>query len=373
MICRPDASILGFIQFLRNEDFRVSTSEAALIGRALATFAEPDRLMSRNLCRAVCCQRIDDWRRFDALFDDYWSRSSDTPEALDDAIPAVQANAPGGVAGIGTGVDVFKKDQDRSEGYGAGAGRQTTLARADFRFLTDPSAMRHVERLAERLAKQLRRRRSRRKIVSRRTGSLAVRQTLRAGIRTAGIPVIPWYSMKRNDPPGIVVLHDVSHSMTFNNPLLFRFSRGLIKRCTTAEAFVFHTRLFRVTPVLRESSLTRMRELLEQKNHLWLGGTCIADSLAEFRQKFAAQVLKSHTNLIVISDGIDSNEPERLAVELGSLKRQCQRVIWLNPMLERAGFNPHKESVRNIRRNVDKLLPAHSLEALQRCIQAVRG
>jgi len=159
--------------------------------------------------------------------------------------------------------------------------------------------------------------------------------------------------------------------MTFNNPLLFRFTRGLVRRFGTAEAFVFHTRLFCVTPMYREVSLTRMKERLEENNWLWMGGTCIADSLTEFSARFASSTMRANTMLVIISDGFDSNGPEQLAVELRSLKRRCRRLVWLNPMLEREGFNADKEAVWNVRRNVDYLLPAHSLDALRRCIRAI--
>ena len=369
---QSSANILGFVHCLRAAEFDVSTQDAALIGRALTDFSNPDLGLSRSTCRALCCRSKQEWLRFDALFDAYWfpqyGQDQETPESkMDD----VSSGGGGGLAGIGTGTDVFDSYKRDDAGVGAGAGRQTTLAKADFRFLNNQAAMRRIEELAERLAQQIRSRTSRRRTLTRRAGQLAVRPTLRASVRTGGLPLQPWFARRRLEPPNLVVLHDVSHSMTFNNPLLFRFTRGLVRRFNTAEAFVFHTRLFRVTPIFRETSITRMREMLEQNNRLWLGGTCIADSLAEFRAQFAQQVVKTNSLLIIISDGFDSNEPEQLATELKWLKQRCRRVVWLNPMLEREGFNPEKEAVWNVRRNVDRLLPAHSLDALRRCVQAL--
>ena len=278
-------NILGFVRWLRGMEFDVSAADAVLIGRALTGLPSPDPQISRYACRALCSRSKDEWQRFDSLFDTYWFPESDlTAEGSghEDAEPSPPGI--GGLAGIGTGVDVFKSyDADTA---GAGAGRQATIAKADFRFLDNRNAMRRVEELAERLAKQMPVRLSRRRKLTRQAGQLALRPTLRASVRFGGLPLDPWFSRRRSEPRNIVLLHDVSHSMTFNNPLLFRFVRGLVRRFNTTEAFVFHTQLFRVTPMYREASITRMRELLEHNNKLWLGGTCIADSLAGFRAQY---------------------------------------------------------------------------------------
>lgn len=364
-------SILGFARHLREADFDVTSTEAILMGRALRAFSIPDVRLSRNACRAVCCRCREDWQRFDELFEAYWLYRGDDAERGDGRDGEGTAGGTGGLAGIGTGTDVFDTYKQDDAGLGAGAGRQTTIARADFRFLNDRSAMRRVELLAEQLATRIPLRFGRRRKITRRSGPLALRPTLRNSVRRGGLPLDPRYFTRKPELPRLVMLHDVSHSMTFNNPLLFRFTRGLVRRFGTAEAFVFHTRLFRVTPMYREESLTRMQERLEENNWLWMGGTCIADSLAEFGRRFASSTLQSDSVLIILSDGFDSNAPEQLAMELGKLKRRCRKLIWLNPMLEREGFNPDKEAVHNVRRNVDCLLPAHSLDALRRCIRAL--
>jgi uncharacterized protein with von Willebrand factor type A (vWA) domain len=160
--------------------------------------------------------------------------------------------------------------------------------------------------------------------------------------------------------------------MTFNNPLLIRFTRGLARHLKKSKVFVFHTRLFPATEIFREKTLSRMRDALERNNRLWLGGTCIADSLLEFREKYAQEIIKPGSVVMIISDGFDTNNPDHLASELKWLKARCSKVVWLNPMLGREGFNADKEDVWNIRRNVDHLLPAHSLESLRGSIRMIR-
>ena len=159
--------------------------------------------------------------------------------------------------------------------------------------------------------------------------------------------------------------------MTFNNPLLVRFTRGLICRFHDSHAFIFHTRLHQATGIFRQRTMEQMKIELERNNRLWLGGTCIADSLHEFRRSYGKRLLTPSTRVIIISDGLDSNDLERLERELAILKRQSRMILWLNPMLGRSGFDAEKREVRSIRKRVDHLLPAHNLASLRRSIRVL--
>ena len=190
-------------------------------------------------------------------------------------------------------------------------------------------------------------------------------------MKYGGTPVHPLFSKRQKDPPHIIILHDVSHSMAWNNPLLFRFARGLIRAFPMSEAFAFHTRLFRVTELYRERSLDIMRSRLEARNHLWLGGTCIADSLRYFIQRFGNQYIRSDSIILIISDGFDTNEPETLGEQLQHLKSIARKLIWLNPMLGREGFEPDAAFLQYAASNVDYIGPAHSLESLENAINYI--
>ena len=364
--------IVGFVHYLRESGFKVSQEQSKLIGQSLSALAIPDRDLSGIICRAICCQRDDEWNRFQALFDHYWSEQK-TQSSPDVERPGElgKVNNGSGLSGISGGSDNEIGWHDDTDSATSGAGRQSTITKADFRFLRDSAAMRKIESLTDRLALRIRPRPGRRRVLDRKSGQLAIAQTLRASIKTGGFPAPPWYAKRRPEPPRLIILHDVSHSMTFNNPLLFRFTRGLVKHFKHSQAFVFHTRLYPVTSILRNSSVIRIQQKLEANNRMWFGGTCIADSLNEFIESYGSSTIKSDSIVIIISDGIDSNQPEQLAQALQAISKRCKRIHWLNPMLERDGFNAEKDAIKNIRCNVNSLLPAHSLGALQRCVKAL--
>lgn len=359
-----------FSRYLRQHGFQIGIGEISDSMRALNSLPEPDRDRSEYYLRSVFCRNPEQWQQFQDLFNHYWYQAETVNTTRETKLTPQLKQQTNNVSGIaGTSTDHFKAMEETSAGVGAG--KQNTIGKADFRFLNDAGAMREAERLAERLAQQLKKKIKRNKKIVTRGRVINIRHTLRASLGTGGIPLYPRYSLRVRQPPRLLVLHDVSHSMTWNNPLLFRFVRGLVNVFHDTEAFVFHTQLHHVTGLFRTRSLTKMRQQLEAKNNLWLGGTCIADSLASFNKDYA-WMLNGQTRVILISDGFDTNEPALLARQLQHIKRRADRVIWLNPMQAREGYDANNATAQAARPHVDCIAPAHSLDSLRSILNALR-
>ena len=358
--------VARFVHHLRAHDFDVSTRDGADMLASLESLGWMDYQAFYGSSRSICSKSAADWKKFPRVFDSFWRSQSDDSAGGELAMP-VFTRAPGAYTGLAGATEVFSEFDDLDPGS-VGAGRQITISKADFRFLGNAAAMKEVEFLAEKLARTIKSTPGRRKTVKSRGRAPSIPATTRLAVRYGGVAARLRYSTRRREPPRLVIIQDVSHSMTFNNPLLTRFARGIVRRFNNAEAFVFHTRLYRITPLFRRLSLPALQRRLEQNNRLWLGGTCIADSLEQFRSMHGASSLKAKSVVVIMSDGCDSNSPDRLHHELESLRRAAGKVIWLNPMLGRKGFNADKPEVQGIRSRVDALLPAHSLESLRDCI-----
>ncbi len=371
---QPVERLLGFIHYLRDEGYTVGISEITDILAGLDNGKLANRRHARNVIRALACQDADDWQRFNELFMDYWYVPEETIDTSQPDNPAMRGHDRGSITGIGGSTEQLPEQLGGLTGLkGSGAGRQKTISKADFRFLNDRKAMLEVEQLAEQLAEQLNRR-LRRKTRIRQSGvRLAIRQTIRRNLAHGGFPVKPCFRDRRREPLHIVILHDVSQSMAWNNPLLFRFARGIARAFRNSDIYAFHTQLFRVTEFYREQSLTVMKQRLEDRNHLWMGGTCIAESLGKFNYYHAARALTRHTVFIMISDGFDTNEPEYLARELARVRKAVKKIIWLNPMLGREGYEPDRNSMRAAMPFIDRHAPAHSLDALKSTMNYIAG
>lgn len=369
---QPTGRLIGFIHYLRYEGFTIGIQEILDALTSLDDQALTDKKQLKHILRSLTCHSLLEWQQFEALFNRYWlpvkgvageeGEEGDGPELL--FTPPTNK-----VTGFsGSSHEAPDLIQDMSKETSAGAGRQNTFSKADFRFLNNHQAMMEIERLAEQLARKLMRRLSYQNVI-RPTGSkIDIRQTIRRNLSHGGHPKQIFYKNRVRKPIHLVILHDVSHSMTWNNPLLFRFARGLIRSFKSSDVFAFHTELFKVTEYYREPSIEKMRQQLEARNHLWMGGTSIAESLHEFNTRYAARTLSAKTVFIIISDGFDTNKPAQLVAELKTIQNATKKIIWLNPMLGREGYNPDKGTMLEAKPYIDKHAPAHSLESLQQAV-----
>ena len=69
--------------------------------------------------------------------------------------------------------------------------------------------------------------------------------------------------------------------------------------------------------------------------------------------------------MLFISDGLDKNHQSDLLVQMERLKKNCKHLVWLNPLLRYKKFLPKSVSIKRILKNVDALLPIHSLESIE--------
>src|SRR4029077_16033378 len=110
-----------------------------------------------------------------------------------------------------------------------------------------------------------------------------------------------------------------------------RFIHGVVDAFREAEAFVFHTRLVHVSDSLRERDVSRAIDRLALMAEGIGGGARIGESLATFNRWHAARVINSRPAVMILSDGYDTGEPERLATEMARLRRRCRRIRRPNP------------------------------------------
>jgi uncharacterized protein with von Willebrand factor type A (vWA) domain len=352
---------------MRRQGFAVGVQETLDALRLATTDALWDEPIMRDGLRSLLCQSRDEWLRFDPLFEQFWypRRLAQAAQSRrrDPRMPRDTRAA--GVTGLGhTAADESAAASD-NDVRGGGAGRQKALARSDFRFLTERAEMLAMAQLAERLAKLMRQRLTRRDRNLKRGKKIHLRRTLRNSLAYGGLPLVPAYRERKRQWPRLVLMLDISHSMARYSELLARFVRGLVLRLPEAEAFLFHTRLHRVTDLFRQTDVDTLRKRLERLAPLWMGGTRIADSLNQFNRLYNRRLVTSRSIVIIMSDGFDSDHPALLVEELRLLRKRAQRVLWLNPMLGWDDHDPDEGVLQAVRPLLDLLAPAHSVASLE--------
>ena len=243
------------------------------------------------------------------------------------------------------------------------------LRQADFDSMT-PEEFARARRLAEQLPPPVDRVRRRRHERAAR-GTLDLRATL-ARMARAPHTLAPAFTRARRELPPIVVLLDVSGSMDRYARLLLHYVHGLARRHVGIHVFTFGTRLTNITRCLRDRdpdlALQRAGELVGD----WKGGTRIAACLAEFNRLWARRVLGSNAAVLLMTDGLDRDEPGILAEEAARLRRSAHQLVWLNPLLRYDGFEPRAAGVRALLPHVDRFLPVHNLASLADLGRALR-
>jgi len=361
--------VVGFTRMLREQGFPVGVREALDALRIARRCDVTDQRRLRWGLRALLCTGRREWQVFDTLFDTYWWTGARTAvqRAGGGGAGRRQAGEGGSPRGGARDVDRPGPGDDRSvPGAGArqGASAASVHERADFNRLADPGQLREMEHLVEHLARRMRRRIARRARITREGRRVHVGRTVRNSLRYGGIPLELAFRKRRRELPRLVFVLDVSRSMSLYSYLFLRFARGIVSVFRDADAFVFHTRLVRVTEALREADVARVRDKLAVLSLGWSGGTRIGECLKRFNRDYAPRVLNRRTVVVIVSDGLDTGPPAVLEDQLRRMRRRVRRMVWLNPLLGREGYEPLAGGMQAALGVVDVFAPAHSLESL---------
>jgi uncharacterized protein with von Willebrand factor type A (vWA) domain len=368
--------LAGFARTLRDNGFKVGLAETRDALAILQSPAGARRSSLKPALRALFAATRSDWERFDEVFDAYWSGTGMRRKATLSGEPAASAaplrrlgqaaaSSPHGLPDhVERRAHADGDDAADPGGRREGASRAENLSHTDIRHVADPDEIAKVHALAARLARTMRARLVRRQQARRRGRRLDIRRTIHRNVSRGGTPLDLVWRRRKVKPLRLVVLLDASGSMNLYTAFFVRFLHGVVDAFREAEAFVFHTRLAHVSPSLRDRDVTRAVERLALMAQGIGGGTRIGDSLATFNRWHARRVINSRTAVIIVSDGYDTGEPERLAAEMARLRRRCRRIIWLNPLIGWQDFRPEARGMQAALPHVDLFAPAHNLESL---------
>jgi uncharacterized protein len=369
--------LAGFARTLRDNGFKVGLAETrdGLEILMLPMAKRPASL--KSALRSLFCATHSDWERFDEIFDAFWQRRGRrrmrtlTGTSTESHAPlrrAADAGAGQGSTGLPDHTQRHGNGDGRtsSDGRGRreGASRFDNLASVDLRHIVDPTDVAQTNALAARLARVMRARLVRREQIRRRGRRLDLRRTIHRNVSHGGTPVELAWRRRKIKPLRLVVLLDASGSMSLYTSFFVRFLHGVVGAFHEAEAFVFHTRLAHVSASLRDRDVARAVDRLSLMAQGIGGGTRIGDSLAAFNQWHARRVINTRTAVMIVSDGYDTGEPERLASEMRRLRRRCRRIIWLNPLIGWRDYSPRARGMQAALPYIDLFAPAHNLESL---------
>lgn len=345
--------ITGFMAHLRFNGIMVGVFESESALQAMTTIDAWDVTETRLALKAICANNAGRFERFDELFDAYWfnagrerKRQQQAQEtALDKNRWSNRSIFERASEASGSGKEELPDDDRGGEASQSGEGRligskMTNINRIDLREFMKPEDLAMAERVAEQIARAIRDRRSRRRRAARRGSELDLRRMARKSVATGGDPVMLLRRARPDRPVHLVALLDVSGSMKAYARVFLAFLKGLMSADQRTDAYLFHTRLVRISDALRDHDSLRAVNRLSLMAQGFGGGTQIAASLDLFNKQYAAKEVNGRSVVIILSDGYDTDPPEKMAKALMRLKKRGCKIIWLNPLKGWKDYEP---------------------------------
>jgi uncharacterized protein with von Willebrand factor type A (vWA) domain len=329
-----------------------------------------------HAARATLLSHYREVEIFDTIFDLFWryprdlALVADAPDELSHAIREVEDEGKGvwEVKEWNEGEALETEDESEKIGYSP----EDVLTKKDFGTFSEREievARQIIVRLAEVIATQV----SRRREPSGKGREVDFRRTWRKTLVYGNDATEIAFKRRKIKKPKLLLLCDVSGSMDRYSRFLVQFICGLQRAVSDVEVAVFSTRLTVISSLLRTNGVQKSLDAIARTVPDWSGGTDIGRCLGTFNTRFGRTLVTSKSVVIVVSDGWDRGDAERLRREMERLQQRCHRLVWLNPLLGSPGYQPLTRGMQAALPYVDDFLPAHNLESLANLGRKLRG
>jgi uncharacterized protein with von Willebrand factor type A (vWA) domain len=264
------------------------------------------------------------------------------------------------------------EDEDSAEVEAplAMASDEELLGRKSFDAL-EPHELAQLYLLMSRLELATPVRRTRRYEKGRHGERIDMRRTLRASLRTGGDPIRLALRRRRSARRRLVMLCDISGSMEPYARAYLQFLTCAAGSGPKAEAFVFATRLTRLTRALASRNPERAIQRAAAAAPDWSSGTRIGDALKEFNDRHGRRGMARGAVIVILSDGWERGDPMLVAREMERLARLAHRIVWVNPRLSAGAFSVQSGGMVAALPHCDALVSGHSFEALGEVAEAI--
>jgi uncharacterized protein len=359
------AALVSFVGALRQEGLVVPVGATVVFARAVAAVGSTDRSSLYWAGRATLITRPEEVATFDRVFRTFWGDAPRTPAPggpievrllLDDDTDQPEEPAPDAT--------VSPEGED-GQVISVRFSPREVLRDKDFAAYT-PDELVEARRLMAQLRLSGSERRSRRhRPSSAGRGRPDLRATMRQAVRTGGEPRRLHRLAPGTRPRRVVLLCDVSGSMEPYSRALLHFAHSAVVARRGVEAFALGTRLTRLTRELSSHDPDAAVAAASAAVADWSGGTRLGDGLARFNDEWGVPGMARGAVVVILSDGWDRGDPDRLAEQMARLSRVAHRLVWVNPLKATPDYQPLARGMAAALPYVDEFVAGHSLASLQ--------
>jgi uncharacterized protein len=358
----PDEVLLGFARALRAAGVAVTADRERTYLEAVATVGLDDQSATYWAGRATLCGSPADLERYDQVYAAWFGldRAGQRPPR-EPARTLAQAALEPREGGAGA--------EEDSEGVQVQASETEVLRHRDVASLGSAERLRLAALFAQ-LRPQAPRRPAHRHTPSPR-GAVDARRTLRDQLRRMGEPGPIAWRRRGTRPRRVVLLVDVSGSMSGYADALLRLAHSYAATGLPVEVFTLGTRLTHVTRPLRQRDPERALAACGAVVPDWSGGTRLAEGLRVFLDRWGRRGMARGAVVVLFSDGWERAAPEALGEQMRRLRGLAHRVVWVNPHRGKAGYQPVQQGMVAALPHIDDFVAGHSMAAFEELVEVV--
>jgi uncharacterized protein with von Willebrand factor type A (vWA) domain len=374
-----EANVVHFVRLLRRAGLAVGPGDALDAERALAAVDILRREQFYAALHAVLVRNRADHELFDEAFRLFWRDPMGAESALALLLPQMKTPTSRSISRRLSeawkppkpGTKAEREQEQRVDTFLAYSADEV-LRRRDFDQMSADELAR-ARRLVRSLDARVRLIATRRTRAAEHGRHLDARRTVREALRRGGeIQRLRW-KQRVERPPAVVALLDISGSMGRYSEMVLRFLHTLIAHRRRGHVFTFATHLTNVTRTLEDRDVDRALADVGREVTDWASGTRLGACLREFNQQWSRRVLAQGAIVLLVTDGLDRDDADLLRAEAARLGCSCRRLIWLNPLLRFAGFEPKAQGIQALLPAVDEHRPIHDLASLEELAKALAG
>ncbi len=368
--------VVAFGRTLHLAGVEVNSGNLIDLCQSLNYVGMSDRRDFYAAARATLVSRYDDLDTFDKVFSAFWTRSKEDLDA--DAVEQLGEEdlsldlMPDEVDEL---VETVEGEAEDSEGEGdadaVGYSPEEALMRKDLAAMSDKE-IEQARRVIAQIVDIIANRRSRRRVPEKRGMEIDFRRTWRRNAVYGRDGVELAMRRRRVKKAKLMLLCDVSGSMDCYSQFLIQFIYALKREIRDVEVGVFSTRMTPISHLLKTKGVEESLREVSGQVHDWAGGTDIGGCLREFNDRFARDMLRSKTVMIIVSDGWDRGDADLMRLEMNRLQRRVHKLLWLNPLLGSPGYQPLCLGMKTALPYLDYFLPAHNLDSLVHLAKTLR-
>ena len=375
-------NLIYFVRILRELGFRVGPHAAVEAAQALCAIGVSKRVDFYWALHALLVEREDQRPLFKQAFRLFWRHVDPQVDELDLLSSMEGVRTPDKKAQVSRRVDEIWREQNpvprppseyEVDNAGTACGTEV-LGSKDFEQMSGEE-WEVARRLAHTLVHGLKPRRTRRFDRSSR-GLVDLRATVRGAMRTGGDLVALSKRKRRMRPPPLVVICDISGSMSTYSRMFLHFMHGMNAAGTRVHRFVFGTRLSCIDRCMRHGDPDVAIAMAGEQVRDWSGGTRIATAMHDFNRDWARRTLSEGAVVLLATDGLERGEEDTLSLldfEVERLVKSCSKLVWLNPLLRHESYEARARGAQVIRRHAQETRSIHSLDSLEALGAALAG